>query len=78
MEHELWVVGYTQLRELGLYGREVSPSVAIVVNTTRLLLPLVVEVLERLLKDREGFDSNKMLLVTVKCLLPSPFPTMQS
>jgi hypothetical protein len=46
-------VGNTQVKEMGLYGREFSPTVAIPVNPPWLLPPPVVdlEVLERLQKD---------------------------
>ena len=55
-------MGNTQAREIGLYVREICPTLAIPVNPPWLLLPPVVdlEVLERLQKDREGVDPSDL------------------
>jgi hypothetical protein len=55
-------VGNTQRKEMGLYGMEFTPMVAIPVYAPWLLLPPVVdlEVLKRLQKDREGVDLSNL------------------
>ena len=53
-------VGNMQAKEMGLYGMEFSPTVAMPVNPPWLLPPprVDLEVLERLQKDREGVDPS--------------------